>query len=92
VARRADALASVVVDISKSGGRAQGVLLDVTLADKIDGAMKEAEAAFGAIHAVVNNASPRPDLRSIKTSATGTASSIPTSRESGWSRRRPLGG
>src|SRR6478735_3756557 len=55
-ARRADALASVVADISESGGRAQGVLLDVTLADKIDGAMKEAEAAFGAIHAVVNNA------------------------------------
>ena len=30
-------------------------LLDVTLADRIDGAMKEAEAAFGPIHAIVNN-------------------------------------
>jgi NAD(P)-dependent dehydrogenase (short-subunit alcohol dehydrogenase family) len=55
-ARRADALASVVADINKSGGRAQGVVLDVTLANRIDGAMKEAEAAFGPIHAVVNNA------------------------------------
>ena len=55
-ARRADALASVVAEISASGGKAQGVVLDVTLADKIDGAMKEAEATFGAIHAVVNNA------------------------------------
>ena len=55
-ARRADALASVVADINASGGKAQGVVLDVTLADKIDGAMKEAEAAFGPIQAVVNNA------------------------------------
>jgi len=55
-ARRADALASVVADINKSGGRAQGVVLDVTLGDRIDGAMNEAEAAFGPMHAVVNNA------------------------------------
>jgi NADP-dependent 3-hydroxy acid dehydrogenase YdfG len=34
-ARRADALASVVADINKSGGRAQGVVLDVTLGDRI---------------------------------------------------------
>jgi NAD(P)-dependent dehydrogenase (short-subunit alcohol dehydrogenase family) len=55
-ARRADALASVVANIDKSGGRAQDVVLDVTLADRLDGAMKEAEAAFGPLHAVVNNA------------------------------------
>ena len=55
-ARRADVLASVVAGINASGGKAQGVVLDVTLADKIDGAMKEAEAAFGPIQAVVNNA------------------------------------
>ena len=55
-ARRAHALASVVAEINASGGKAQGVVLDVTLADKIDGAMKEAEAAFGPIQAVVNNA------------------------------------
>ena len=55
-ARRADALASAVAEINASGGKAQGVVLNVTLADKIDEAMKEAEAAFGPIHAVVNNA------------------------------------
>ena len=55
-ARRADVLASVVAGINASGGKAQGVVLDVTLADKIDGAMKEADAAFGPIQAVVNNA------------------------------------
>jgi NAD(P)-dependent dehydrogenase (short-subunit alcohol dehydrogenase family) len=55
-ARRADALASVVADIIASGGTAQSVVLDVTLAGRIGGAMKEAEAAFGPIQAVVNNA------------------------------------
>ncbi|WP_461352720.1 SDR family NAD(P)-dependent oxidoreductase [Bradyrhizobium sp. USDA 4454] len=55
-ARRVDALASVVADIDASGGKAQGVTLDVRLAAKVDEAMKQAEAAFGPIHAVVNNA------------------------------------
>ena len=55
-ARRAEALASAVADIASSGGRAQSVVLDVTRADQIDGAMKQAEAEFGPIHAVVNNA------------------------------------
>lgn len=55
-ARRADALASAVADINACGGQAQSVVLDVTLADRIAGALKEAEAGFGPIHAVVNNA------------------------------------
>jgi NAD(P)-dependent dehydrogenase (short-subunit alcohol dehydrogenase family) len=55
-ARRADALASAVVEVNANGGRAQSVVLDVTRADQIDGAMQEAEAKFGPIHAVVNNA------------------------------------
>jgi NAD(P)-dependent dehydrogenase (short-subunit alcohol dehydrogenase family) len=55
-ARRADALASVVAEINTMGGKAQGVLLDVTLANGIDAAMKDAEETFGPIHAIVNNA------------------------------------
>jgi NAD(P)-dependent dehydrogenase (short-subunit alcohol dehydrogenase family) len=55
-ARRAEALASEVADINRSGGKAQSVVLDVTIADKVDGAVKEAEKKFGPIHAVVNNA------------------------------------
>jgi NAD(P)-dependent dehydrogenase (short-subunit alcohol dehydrogenase family) len=55
-ARRAEALASAVAEINESGGQAQSALLDVTLADKIDSAMAQAEARFGPIHAVVNNA------------------------------------
>ena len=55
-ARRADALASVVAEINASGGTAQSVVLDVTLAERIEGAMAEAEAVLGPIHAVINNA------------------------------------
>ena len=55
-ARRAEALASVVAEINASGGKAQSVVLDVTVEAKIAGAMAEAEAKFGPIHAVVNNA------------------------------------
>ena len=55
-ARRAEALASAVAAINNSGGNAQSVLLDVTVAEGIDGAMAQAEAKFGPIHSVVNNA------------------------------------
>jgi NAD(P)-dependent dehydrogenase (short-subunit alcohol dehydrogenase family) len=55
-ARRAEALAAEVEEISGSGGKAQSVVLDVTIADKIDDAFKKAETKFGPIHAVVNNA------------------------------------
>ena len=55
-ARRVEALKSVVAEIKDSGGKAQSVVLDVTVADKIDAAMAQAETAFGPIHAVINNA------------------------------------
>jgi NAD(P)-dependent dehydrogenase (short-subunit alcohol dehydrogenase family) len=54
-ARRAEALEENVAEINGSGGKAQSVVLDVTLATQVDGALKEAEAGFGPIHAVVNN-------------------------------------
>jgi NAD(P)-dependent dehydrogenase (short-subunit alcohol dehydrogenase family) len=56
MARRAEALAANVAEINGSGGIAQSVVLDVTVADKVDGALQEAEAKFGPIQAVVNNA------------------------------------
>jgi NAD(P)-dependent dehydrogenase (short-subunit alcohol dehydrogenase family) len=55
-ARRAEALASAVAEINDAGGKAQDVVLDVTVAEKIGAAMAQAEAAFGPIHAVINNA------------------------------------
>jgi NAD(P)-dependent dehydrogenase (short-subunit alcohol dehydrogenase family) len=55
-ARRAEALAANVGEINASGGQAQSVVLDVTLADGVDSALKEAEGKFGPIQALVNNA------------------------------------
>ena len=55
-ARRAEALASAVAEINDAGSKAQDVVLDVTVAEKIGAAMAQAEAAFGPIHAVINNA------------------------------------
>lgn len=55
-ARRAEALAAAVSEITERGGKAQSVVLDVTVPEKIGAAMAEAEAKFGPIHGVVNNA------------------------------------
>jgi NAD(P)-dependent dehydrogenase (short-subunit alcohol dehydrogenase family) len=55
-ARRAEALASAVAEIDKAGGKAKSVPMDVTQAASIDAAMLQAEAGFGPIDAVVNNA------------------------------------
>ena len=55
-ARRADALASAVAEIKAANGVAQSVPLDVTRPDSVEEALKHAEAGFGPIHGVVNNA------------------------------------
>jgi len=55
-ARRAEALASAVAEIKAAGDRAQSVQMDVTVASNIEDALRQAEAAFGPIHGVVNNA------------------------------------
>jgi NAD(P)-dependent dehydrogenase (short-subunit alcohol dehydrogenase family) len=55
-ARRVEALEAGVAEIIASGGKAQSVVLDVTIADRIDEALSRAEAEFGPIQAVVNNA------------------------------------
>lgn len=55
-ARRAEALASAVAEIKATGDRAQSATMDVTQPATIDEALKLAEAGFGPIHGVVNNA------------------------------------
>ena len=55
-ARRAAALSAAVEEINDSGGKAQSVTLDVTVPESIDAAMAQAEATFGPINAVINNA------------------------------------
>ena len=79
----------MVAEINGSGGKAQSVVLDVTVADKVDVAMAQAEATFGPIHAVINNAGvaatkPALDQDERSWDVWWTL----TSKGSGWSRRR----
>ena len=55
-ARRAKALAKTVDDISAAKGQAQSVVMDVTNAASIEDALDIAEAKFGPVQIVVNNA------------------------------------
>ena len=65
-ARRADALAKTVDDISAAKGKAQSVVMDVTNAASIETALDTAEARLGPIQIVINNAgvtATRPALQ-----------------------------
>ena len=55
-ARSTSLLDRVVADISKAGGRARVLELDVSLPDSIEAAMKSALEEFGQIDVLVNNA------------------------------------
>ena len=55
-ARRLDRLEALVAEIETAGGDALAVRLDVTEADSVEAAFDAAEAAFGLVDIVVNNA------------------------------------
>ena len=55
-ARRAEALAKTVEEIGASKGRAQSVVMDVTALASIEAALDAAQAKFGPIDVLVNNA------------------------------------
>jgi NAD(P)-dependent dehydrogenase (short-subunit alcohol dehydrogenase family) len=55
-ARRAEALAKTVEDIGNAKGHAQSVVMDVTDAASIEAALDAAEARFGPVQIVINNA------------------------------------
>ena len=65
-ARRAEALAKTVEDIGSANGQAQSVVMDVTVAASIETALDAAEARFGPVEIVINNAgvtATRPALQ-----------------------------
>src|ERR1700676_989384 len=65
-ARRAEALAKTVADIIAADGHAQSVMMDVTVAASIETALDAAEARFGPVQIVINNAgvtATRPALQ-----------------------------
>ncbi len=55
-ARRTDKLQQLVEDIQQAGGHAHAVALDVTSADSVKAAFDAAEARFGVVDVVSNNA------------------------------------
>ena len=55
-ARRAEALAETVSAVEAGGGRAHAVVMDVTDAAGIEAALDRAQARFGPVQVVVNNA------------------------------------
>ena len=65
-ARRAEALTKTVDDIGNAKGQAQSVVMDVTVAGSIETALDAAEARFGPVEIVINNAgvtATRPALQ-----------------------------
>jgi NAD(P)-dependent dehydrogenase (short-subunit alcohol dehydrogenase family) len=65
-ARRAEALAKTVDDIAAAKGHAHSVVMDVTVAALIEAALDAAEARFGPVQIVINNAgvtATRPALQ-----------------------------
>jgi NAD(P)-dependent dehydrogenase (short-subunit alcohol dehydrogenase family) len=69
-ARRAEALAKTVDDIAAAKGQAQSVVMDVTVAASIETALDAAEAGFGPVQIVINNAgvtATRPALQQDET-------------------------
>ncbi|WP_342104525.1 glucose 1-dehydrogenase [Methylobacterium sp. SI9] len=55
-ARRADALAETVDSVIAAGGQAHAVVMDVTETSSIARALDEAEARFGPVQVLINNA------------------------------------
>ncbi len=55
-ARRAEALAETVAAVEAEGGQAQAVVMDVTDRAGIEAALARAEARFGPVRVLVNNA------------------------------------
>src|SRR5258707_13574997 len=64
-ARRAEALAKTVDDIGTANDRGQSVVMDVTAPAAIESALDAAEARFGPIEIVVNNAAVPPTRPAI---------------------------
>jgi NAD(P)-dependent dehydrogenase (short-subunit alcohol dehydrogenase family) len=65
-ARRTEALSKTVDDIANANGQAESVVMDVTLPASVETALDSAEARFGPVNIVINNAgvtATRPALQ-----------------------------
>lgn len=77
-ARRAEALAKTVDEIAASEGQAQSVVMDVTAAASISGALASAKERFGPVDIVVNNAGVTGTRPALDQKPSGIKSLTPT--------------
>ncbi len=82
--RRADRLDELVAQITEDGGTAVGVPLDVTDADAITAAVDAAEAAFGLVTILVNNAGMPDAQRAHKMSVELVDAVLDTNVRAPW--------
>jgi NAD(P)-dependent dehydrogenase (short-subunit alcohol dehydrogenase family) len=83
-ARRAEALAATVETIRASGGQAQAVRMDITDADTVGRAFVEAEAAFGPVTVLINNAGVTSTGPAIEMTERDWSSVIDTNLRGSW--------
>jgi NAD(P)-dependent dehydrogenase (short-subunit alcohol dehydrogenase family) len=83
-ARRETALAETVASIAASGGKAQAVRMDVTDASSIERGFAEAEAGFGPVRVVINNAGITMTRAALEVAERDWAGILDTNLKGSW--------
>jgi NAD(P)-dependent dehydrogenase (short-subunit alcohol dehydrogenase family) len=83
-ARRQEALAATVAAIRRAGGEAQAVRMDVSDAGNVARAFTEAEAAFGPVTVLINNAGVTSTGAAIDMTESDWSSVIDTNLRGSW--------
>jgi NAD(P)-dependent dehydrogenase (short-subunit alcohol dehydrogenase family) len=83
-ARRQEALAATVAAIGGAGGEAQAVRMDIGDADNVARAFTEAEAAFGPVTVLINNAGVTSTGAAIDMTENDWSSVIDTNLRGSW--------
>ncbi|WOD11345.1 glucose 1-dehydrogenase [Pseudomonas sp. NyZ704] len=83
-ARRADRLARLVQDLQDQGFKALAVTMDVTDADSIDAGFAAAEAQFGGVDVLINNAGIGEGVPFLKMTEGNWRSMLDTNLDGAW--------
>ncbi len=83
-ARRADRLARLVQDLQDQGFEALAVTMDVTDADSIDAGFAAAEAHFGSVDVLINNAGIGEGVPFLKMTEGNWRSMLDTNLDGAW--------
>ncbi|MFT5705217.1 MAG: NAD(P)-dependent dehydrogenase (short-subunit alcohol dehydrogenase family) [Shewanella sp.] len=83
-ARRADKLSQLVADITKAGGEAIAVPMDVTQSDSVHNAFNDAEAHWGCINIISNNAGVSDSRMAVNTSEENWDFVLDTNLKGAW--------